>query len=268
MILRRLRTTSGLSGPDVARRIGMSPSTISRAESGKRGITREDLASILTVFGVERPVRNAIMKLHADSHTPDLLDRGDLRVHADLEKWIGFEQDATRIRNYEPLLIPGLLQTFPYARAVFEGSGFNLTGEEIDDRVAARIARQAVLRQPHRPKLDIVLHEAALRQRVGGSAVMREQLGYLIEMARREWVSIRIIPGDVGAHPGMNGPFVIMDYADLPSIVHLENKVASLYLDEPADVKAYTLVFSGLLAVAYSPDRSVEVIHKVASGMA
>src|SRR5690242_5228661 len=102
MILRRLRVQAGLTGGTVAKRIGLAASTISRAESGKRGISREDLASVLTVYGVDRSLRTAIMKLHADSHTPDLLDRDDLRVHEDLERWIGFEQDATKIHNYEP----------------------------------------------------------------------------------------------------------------------------------------------------------------------
>jgi transcriptional regulator with XRE-family HTH domain len=267
MILRRLRLKSGLTGGQVAKRVGLAASTISRAESGKRGITREDLASVLTVFGVERPLRNAVLKLHAESHMPDLLDRDDLRVHQDLGTWIGFEQDATKIYNYEPLLIPGLLQTFPYARAVIEGFGIPLEEAEIANRVAARIARQSLLRRPNRPELEIVLHEAALHQQVGGTAVMREQLGYLVEAAYRTWIDIRIIPSDAGAHAGMYGPFVIMEYPALPSIVHLENMVASLYLEEPGDVATYKVAFDSLLAVAHPPERSAELIGKIASGM-
>jgi transcriptional regulator with XRE-family HTH domain len=267
MVLRRLREESGLTEGEVGARLGVSRSTVSRAETGKRGLSAEDLASMLTLYGTSRSLRKALLKLHVDADKPGLLDRGELHVHEDLEKWIGFEQDADHIYNYQPLLIPGLLQTFPYARAVIEGFGVPLPDEEIDDRVAARIARQTLLRQPNPPRLEVVLHEAALHQRVGGEEVMRDQLGFLIESSFRPAVTLRVIPRRVGAHPGMNGPFVIMEYAGLPSLVLLENKVASLYLEEPGDINAYKLAYEGLLAVALAPERSVDLISKVASGM-
>jgi transcriptional regulator with XRE-family HTH domain len=267
MVLRRLRAESGLTSTQVAHRIGVVTSVISRAESGKRPISADDLAALLTVYGVSRPLRRALLKLHADADTPDLLDRGELHLHDDLAKWIGFEEDAIQIHNYEPLLVPGLLQTFPYARAVITGADLSLTEQEVDDRVAARIARQTLLRRPRPPQLDVVLHEAALRQQVGGPAAMRDQLGYLLEAAFRPAVTIRVIPLNVGAHPGMSGPFVIMDYPELPSLVLLENKVASLYLEEPADVEVYRLTYNGLMAVAYSPERSIELITAIAKGM-
>ena len=113
MVLIRLRTDAGLTASQVAKRIGVSPSTISRAESGKRGISSEDLASLLTVYEVKRPLRNALMKLHSESQKSGMLDRDNLQVHEDLAKWIGFEQDASRICNYEPLLIPGELCETP-----------------------------------------------------------------------------------------------------------------------------------------------------------
>jgi transcriptional regulator with XRE-family HTH domain len=266
MVLRRLREQSGLSSTQVAGQVGVSPSLILRAETGTRGINRDDLSALLTVYRADRSLRTALLKLHADAQIPDLLDRGEL--HEDLQKWISFELDATRIRNYEPLLVLGLLQTFPYARAVIEAFGVPLSEQEIDDRVAARIARQSLLRREFPPGLEVILHEAALRQRVGGATVMREQIGYLIEAAARSGITVRIVPANAEAHPGMDGSFVIMDYANLPSIVHLENKVASLYLDEVADVKPYKLAYDGLMAVAHSPERSVELMGEIISGVA
>lgn len=267
LVLRRLRTKSGLSGTEVAQRIGVSPSLISRAESGKRGISRDDLSALLTVYNVERPLRNALMNLHTHATNPELLDRGELNVHEDLELWIGFEQDATVIHNYEPLLIPGLLQTFPYARAVIAGSDPSLCEQAVDDRVNVRIARQAVLRGQRPPQLEVVVHEAALRQRVGGVDVMRDQLGFLLETSYRPGIKVRVIPADVGAYPGMPGPFVVMDYAELPSLIHLENMVASLYLEDESDVRTYKLAFNGMLAAALSADRSADLISKVAASM-
>jgi hypothetical protein len=251
-----------------AQLIGVSPSTIFRAENGQRGINRDDLAALLAIYRAKRPLRDALLKLHRDAQNRDLLIRGDLRVHDDLQQWIGFEQDATRIRNYEPLLIPGLLQTFPYARAVIAAGVRPRTEEEIDDRVAARVARQSLLRKPGSPKFEVILHEAALRQQVGDAKIVRQQLGYLLEAAARIGTVICVIPGNVGAHPGMDGPFVIMDYEDLPSLVHLENKVASLYLEDEVDVASYKLAYDNLLAVAHSPERSLELIGEIASGMA
>ncbi|HEU5474058.1 MAG TPA: helix-turn-helix transcriptional regulator [Actinophytocola sp.] len=267
MVLRRLREESGLTTIEVANRMGVNASTVSRAETGKRRLTSEDLASMLAIYGTSRPLRNALLRFHADADKPSLIDRGELHLHADLEKWIGFEQDATHIYNYEPLLIPGLLQTFPYARAVIASGVRPRTDEEIDDRVAARIARQAMLRQPNRPELEVLLHEAALRHPVGGAAIMRDQLGCLVESACRRGITIRIIPNKIDAHTGMDGPFVVMDYRGLPSLVLLENKVASLYLDEPGDVETYKLAFGSLLAVALSTDRSIEMMRKIAMGM-
>lgn len=266
MVLRRLREESGLTAMEVAKRIGVSTSTVSRAESGKRAMSAEDLASMLTLYGANRPLRKAMLKLHAEADKPGLVDRGELHLHEDLEKWIGFEQDAVRIHNYQPLLIPGLLQTFPYARAVIAGVDLSLTEQDIDDRVATRIARQALLRQTDPPFLIVLLHEAALRHQVGGPEVMRDQLGYLIESSFRATVTIQVIPAGIDAHAGMDGPFVLMNYVGLPSLVHLENKVASLYLDEPDDVETYRLAFDSLLAVALSPERSVDLMSKIAAG--
>lgn len=268
MALRRLRMEQGMTKTKAAQLIGVSPSTISRAETGERGINRDDLAALLAVYRTKRSLRNALLKLHREAQNPDMLVRGDLHVHDDLQKWIGFEQDASRIRNYEPLLIPGLLQTFPYARAVIAGGVRPKTEQEVADRTAARIARQALLRHPRTPMFDVILHEAALRQRVGDVKIMGQQLAYLLEAAAREGTTIRVIPGNVGVHAGMDGPFVIMDYEDLPSLVHLENKVSSLYLEDAADVESYKLAYDNLLVVAHSPERSLELIGKIVSGVA
>jgi transcriptional regulator with XRE-family HTH domain len=112
MVLHQLRKHSGMTASEAAHRIGVTASTISRAETGARGINRDDLSALLAVYRAPREVRLAMLKLFEDADKPGMLDRGELVLHADLEKWIGFEQDAARISNYELLLIPGLLQTF------------------------------------------------------------------------------------------------------------------------------------------------------------
>jgi transcriptional regulator with XRE-family HTH domain len=267
MVLRQLRRQAGLTVGQVGTQLGFSATKVSRAETGERRVTRDDLIAFLAVYGAHPDLRAAMLKLHDDLDKPSLIDRGELKVHPDLEKWIDFEQDATRIRNYQPLLVPGLLQTQRYAQAVFEAGGQRLTAGEVKDRVAARIARQSLLGRQYGPRLDVVLHEAALHQQVGGPEVMWEQLGHLVEAAGRESISLRVIPGKAGAHTGMDGPFVITDYADMPSLVHIENRIASLYLEAKEDVDAYKLAYNGLLAVAHPAVHSVELIRRIATGL-
>ncbi|HEV8559039.1 MAG TPA: helix-turn-helix transcriptional regulator [Actinophytocola sp.] len=266
-MLRRLRALSGLSGLEVTAKLGVSSSLISRAESGKRGINRDDLSALLTLYGVDRPVRNALLHLHTNATNPEMLDRGDLDFHDDLAAWTGLEQDATVIHHYEALLVPGLLQTFPYARAAIMAADLGLGEQEVEERVNAGIAGQSLLRGPSAPRLDIVLHEAALHQRVGGVDVMRDQLGYLLEASFRTRIEIRIVPAEAGGHAGMGGPIVILDYAELPSLVRLTNKVGNLYLEDHTDVAAYQRAFDGLHTIALPPDRSAHLISKIASNM-
>jgi transcriptional regulator with XRE-family HTH domain len=262
--LRRLRKESGMTASMVARKLGVVPSTVSRMENYGRGLSRDMLIEVLMTYNAPRPLRNALLRLHENADYPGILNREDLRLNKDTENWISFETEASVINNYEPMFIPGLLQTFPYARAVFEGGDPQLSEQEIEDRTNARIARQALLRRPHHPKLSVVVHEAALREVVGGPEVMHAQLVHLVEMNNRHDVSVRVLPFGVGAHPGMDGPFVIMDYQDLPSLVLLENKCSDLYLDEKADIRTYTLALQGIKAVAHPQDRSIELITEIA----
>lgn len=262
----RLREAANLSGIQVADRLGVAPSTLSRLENGTRTLSRDDLNGMLVMYDAPRPLRKALLALHEQLNQP-LVSRGDLRIHDDLADWIGLEQTAAHLGNFQPLLIPGLLQTFPYARAVIKGSAVPLSDQDIDDRVAARIGRQALLRKKDAPGLSVVLHEAALRHRVGGPIVMAEQLMYLVEAMKRPNIQVRVIPLGSDGHPGMNGPFVIMDYIDLPSLVHLENKVCSLYLDDQEDVEAYKLAWQGLLEAAFDSARSTELIAGIISDL-
>jgi transcriptional regulator with XRE-family HTH domain len=265
--LEKLRVEAGLNMVTAAAELGVSPSMISRIESGHRWVRRDDLVGLMVIYRVDRQLRKALLELHEKAEQPGMVDRGELNVHEDLHKWISFEEDATEIRNYESLLIPGLLQTFAYARALFDVGDPSLTDEEKDKRVAARIARQTLLRGERPPRLHLILHQAALHQKVGGAAVMRDQLDALVQVAQQPNICVRVVPADVGAHPGMAGPFVIMDYAALPSLVHIENKVASLYLEEKGDIEAYRLAYSGLSAVSLPPDRSAHLIRRIAMSM-
>jgi hypothetical protein len=168
------------------------------------------------------------------------------------------------MRTYQQLLVPGLLQTEAYARAVLAGSGMPLSEEEIAERVRARLSRQCLL---HREsfRLHAVVHESALRQGIGGDRVMGEQLAHLVNSAQQQFLTLQVVPSGIGAQPGLDGgPFVLLDFNGVPSLVHLENKVSSLYMETPDEVNPYIAVFNELLAVAMGPIESVEFIRHLA----
>ncbi|GGP86590.1 helix-turn-helix domain-containing protein [Saccharothrix coeruleofusca] len=266
--LARVRGERGLTQKDVERLLGIPSSTLSRIESCERAVRRDDLSALLAIYQVARPVREAVLELHREANLPSLLEEADLHVHDELATWVGFEEHAVEIRNYEHFLVPGLCQTEDYARAVIENYGLPLERSEVHRRVAARIARQGLLRREGGPRLNVLLHEAALWQDVGGPDVMREQLRHLAALADRPGIEVRIVPGGVGAHPGLvEGAFVILDFVGLPSLVHIEHMVHSLYLEEKPDANAYKAAFNGILAVAHGARDSVDLIRKLGEGL-
>jgi transcriptional regulator with XRE-family HTH domain len=262
--LRRLRMESGLPGVVVAHKLGISPSTISRMENYGHGLDRDSLIELLTLYQAPRGLRTGLLRLHEKAGELGLLDHGDLLLDEGTGEWIGLEQDAVAILNYETMLVPSLLQTFPYARALCEGSDPRLSEQEVNERTNARIARQVLLRRRGPLEFKVVLHESALREWVGGSLVMRGQLVHLLETARRPGVELRVLPFGRGAHPGLTSSFTIMDYCDLPSLVLLQNKVSDLYLEAKADVNAYKLTWQVIMSLAYPPEASVALIKRIA----
>jgi transcriptional regulator with XRE-family HTH domain len=262
--LRRLRREADLSLLAVAEQLGISQTKLSRMETGHRSLNVDDVSALLGYYGAPRPLRLALLKLLREASSPGWWDRGEMHLHEDLQFWIELEDDAVSMRNYQPLLIPGLLQTDHYACAVISGYGVPLSDREIDERVAARMGRKRLLQRWNRFHLHVLLHEAALHQQVGGAHVMREQLTYLLEAAALPTVTLQVVPSGVGAHPGLgDGPFALLDYHSLPALVHLENKVSSLYLEKQTDVATYTVSFNEILALAHGRAASVELIQAI-----
>jgi transcriptional regulator with XRE-family HTH domain len=267
MELRRLRGEKGFSGQYVGNKLGVAASTISRTENYGQGLTRDVLVELLTVYQAPRKLKEGLLRLHETAHEAGLIGEDDLGLNEDAANWVGFEQDATTICNYQAMLVPGLLQTFPYARALFDDGEPRLSEELKVERVAGRIRRQMLLRGRRPPGLKVVLHEAALREVVGGAEVMVGQLVHLLEVSRRPGIDLRVLPFGRGGHAGLSGSFVLMDYEDLPSLVLLENKVSDLYLEEKAAVDAYRLYWQEIRALAHEPEESAALIKRIARGL-
>jgi hypothetical protein len=181
--------------------------------------------------------------------------------------YIGLETDAESLRVYEPQIITGLLQTRPYAEAIVRGGSPEASEQDNDKRVEVRLRRQSRIAADGEPlRLWAVLDEAALRRVVGSRQVMREQLEHVIEMSQLPHITVQVLPFDVGAHPGINGQFAILEFADAAdsSVVYIEGVTSDLYLEKPHDVQKYTVMYEHLRAQALNVDQSRQLIENVA----
>ncbi len=258
--LRKLRDQSGLSIGDVAEKLGWAASRISRIETRQLGVTAADLRKILDVYGVAERADWEVLA--------DLARRANERgwwqsyprtvIPSEYGDLITLEAEAASIRIYQPELVPGLLQTAGYARAVIRAGRKSDTTADIDRRVEVRLERQHILSrsQPPPPRVHVVLNEAVPRRRVGGHEVMREQLDWLMADRDPPNVTIQVLPFEAGAHPAMVGPFAMMNFLD-PSdlgVVHLEHPTTSLFLETAEELRAYEEIWDDLQSSAFAPD--------------
>lgn len=174
------------------------------------------------------------------------------------------EARATAIREYTSMLIPGLLQSPAYARAVCRAYQPTAPEQEIDKLVADRLARARILDDPTKPMLWAVIDEAALRRVTGNREVMAEALRHIAELARRNRVMVQVLPFDAGAHPGMQGCVKLMDFDDAPPQVYLEGIATGRLDDDYATVAQYRHYYELLTASALSPQKSLALIEAMA----
>jgi transcriptional regulator with XRE-family HTH domain len=264
--LRRLREACGLTLSEVVARIGISESHLSRMETGKRAAGPEDVAALLVIYGVTGEERLELLALAKKAAQPGLWQRqGSFEARFATLKLL--ESRATAIVEYQPLVIPGLLQTVPYAQAIVRDVGMFSDQDEIDNRVVGRVHRQAVLRKYRGPKLLAIVAETALRPLIGGREVMRDQLCYLAEVAERENIILRVVPTSIGGHPGLDGGFVRLRFDDRPCVVYLPNRTSSLFLEEAHEVSFYDRAVVELLSVAISEEDSVRLVAEMAASL-
>jgi len=263
--LRRLRTEAGLSREEAAEAIRASEWKIHRLENGQVGFKDRDIGDLLRLYGVTDPDDIAgFLQFAREANAPGWWQQyGDL-----LPQWfkayVDLESAATLIRTYEGQLVPGLLQTEDYMRAVI-GAHLDEPPEEAERRVALRMARQTLLTRPDRPRLWAVIDEAALRRPVGSPEAMRGQLERLIAATKLVNVVLQILPFRAGAHPGMVGAFSILRFADgeLPDVVYVEHLTSAQYLDRRDDVNRYLHVMDRISMRAAPPDKTMDILHKI-----
>jgi transcriptional regulator with XRE-family HTH domain len=265
--LHRLRESRGITAEQAADAIRGSHSKISRMEHGRVGFKERDVADLLTLYGVtDNEERAALFNLAREAKTPGWWHAYSDIVPSWAQPYVGLEAAASVIRTFQVQLVPGLLQTESYARALI-GQGSATTDEEIARRSELRASRQEILRRPDAPQLWVVIDEAALRRPVGSREIVREQLEHLIEVADHPAVTLQIMPFSAGAHSAMGGPFTILRFAepDLADVVYIEQLTSALYLDKPVEVDSYLEVMEQLCLQAEPVASTTKLLRHIHS---
>lgn len=255
--LREAREGTGRKLRAFADELGRDPGLLSRWETGERAPTPEQVAQILTLLGVNGARFDEIITLAQGTTDPRWLAITLPEQSQQFNALLDLEESAKRIINVTPLLMPGLLQTNDYIRAMFT---IGAPPGEAAARVASRIGRKEVLNRPDPPHLLALVGEAVLAQMIGSPEIMVGQLRHLAEMASWSTVDVRVISFASDWHPGLEGPFVIIEPRQATPVVQLENRRSLLLLHEEADVAPYQEAAERVLAVALSPDDSARLI--------
>ncbi|MFC7264010.1 MULTISPECIES: helix-turn-helix transcriptional regulator [Streptomyces] len=263
--LRRLRELKGMTAEEVAERLLVSQSKISRLENGRRSISQRDVRDLCGVYEVDdHRIVDSLMQMAKDSRQQGWWHSfGDIPYSV----YIGLETDAASLRVYDPQVVPGLLQTRPYAESLIAGALPETAPGDIDKRVQVRLKRQERISAPDNPlRLWTVLDEAALRRTVGNRSLMRDQLEHLVEQSQLPHVTVQVIPFDMGAHPGLNGQYAILEFPDAAdsSVVYIEGVTSDLYLEKANDVQKYSVMYEHLRAQALNVEQSRQFIADIA----
>lgn len=250
--LRHRREKAGLTQEELGARLFMSASYVCLLETGARRMRleyAEKFDEILDTGGFFARNCEAVNKSRYPDHFAEAAEA---------------EAVALAVRAYAPQLVPGLLQTRGYARAVFRAGRPTAPQEVIDELVAARLERAQLLDQPTEPLLWVVLDEGVLRRPVGGPAVMAEALRHVLRLAERHRVIVQVLPFSAGGHPALEGAVKLMEFGDAPPLAYLEGLGTGRLLDDPALVAHYRLTYDLVGAAALSPEASLALIASVA----
>jgi transcriptional regulator with XRE-family HTH domain len=263
--LRELRHEAGLTQDAVAARMGWHSSKLFRLENARSPrVDWLDVRELMDLYGVTSPHREALIQLARDARM-----MGWWTPYRDVftGSYVALEDEASVMRLYYPELIPGLLQTEHYARAVIRAVRPGYDEESVERRVMARLARQkALLDREAPPELICVLNEAVLRRQVGEAHVRAGQLRALADTAERPHLTIQVLPFSAGAHAGLEGGFVLIEFPSEqdPDVVYVEGIMGDLYLESVEEVKRYQSAFERIRTIALGPQETLTFISALA----
>jgi hypothetical protein len=262
-LMRRLRAESGASREEAAGVVDCDVSKISRVEVGKGSLRTLEVDALLALYG-RKDLRDQAVAIARDARR-----RTSYRVPDWARDFVGMEADAKEIRTYETELVPGILQTEGYTRAVTRAADPRRAAVEVDRLVGGRAERQARLTGDNPPHLFAVINEAVVHRLVGGRKIMQDQLTRLLNLAELPTVNLHVLPFSAGAHSGMGTSFVLLDLSEPTGVrfVYLEDLDSADYLDEIPDIERYSLAFDRILGAALGPTETVDLIERVRQAM-
>jgi transcriptional regulator with XRE-family HTH domain len=261
--LQALRKSAGLSLRALEKLVGMPNAKISLWENGHRLPSLDDLSDVLDALEVTGDERERLVGMRREAEGPGLLVAGAPTIGAQLAKLIEQEQVARRITEIAPLLVPGLLQTADYARAILGGH------PDTGTRVALRMGRREILTRSRNPvEFHALIDDEVLVRSIAPPNVMADQLRLLLTMAELPNITIQLVRStQAGYTPMLAGPFILLEFETAPPIVHLEHHSASASLWDEADVRSFKDAVENVTKSAMTPERTLEVIEELVSGM-
>ncbi|GGJ88593.1 transcriptional regulator [Pilimelia anulata] len=261
--LRRYREAAGITIEGAAAHLACSTSKISRIETGHNSATPRDVARLLERYGVSGHVATELVDIAQQAR-----QKGWWHPYSAVltGAYVGLEAAASSVQAYEQQVVPGLLQTHEYARAMIRAARPDISSDEVERRVRVRLGRQSLLTQDDPLSFWVVLDEAVVSRPVGGDAVMRTQIDRLVTAADLPHVTLQLLPFSVGGHAGMDGTFAILGFPGPhdPDVVYAENATGGLFLEKSEELRKYNIIFQEIGAAALSPEESVAQLGKLA----
>jgi transcriptional regulator with XRE-family HTH domain len=252
--LRRARAGAGLSQDQLGQRLGYSGALVGKVEVGERAPSQDFADGCDQAFPEAGGLFGRIYQLAR---------RWDGSYPSWFAEWVESERRAASLRWWEPLLVPGLLQTADYARAILAADP-ETTDDRLEELVAARLKRQEILDKPTPPALWVVLDEAVLHRLIGSRKIMYDQLLALADSSCRSNITVQVVPAEIGAHAGLLGAFIVASFDSSPSTVYMESPDQGQIAEVPSVVRRLSVTFDTLRADALPRGASRDLIGKVA----
>ncbi|MFJ9773282.1 helix-turn-helix domain-containing protein [Kitasatospora sp. NPDC101157] len=268
--LKELRVAARMTMVQSARQLDCAESKISRIEAAQSGIRLVDLRLLLDLYGVtDQAVRSRLEDLSRDGRLRGWWDRYSDALSPLYADYISLEADASDAYSVETFLVPGLLQTEDYTRAVVRAQIEDASVEQVEQLTKVRRERRSVLTRESPLRLWVVLSESVLKHQIGGRAVMREQLDYLVAMAGQPNINIQVLPEKSDVHAALFGPLVILSFPESTEtdVVYVDSLLSTLYIEEPGEVFKYSNLFRRTLAESLPRKESIALIERIAKGM-
>lgn len=266
--LRRLRDARGYTHEQVQELSGgdLKAPTMSRWETGERGVRPTDLRLLLDVYDIQGEQRELLLTLARQAKERGWWQPYISAIPGWFQVYVGLESEAAKIQEYVAELVPGLLQTADYYRSFVEIAPAVGGNDDVERKITVRLARQERITGDTPAEYWAVLNEAAIRRVGGGPKMMREQLQHIADLAKLPHINVQVLPFSAGMHPAMDGGFSILGFPEPndPEVVYMENQAGSLYLEAEPEIDRYTRMFRHLMAQALAPDQSRRLILRVA----